>query len=139
MHPPPSTDTNGVAAALPLAEERLHVETRQVETARVRVGKRVVTHTETIDVPLTVETVEVRRVAVNRVVDAVPAQRQEGGVTIVPVVEERLVVTKQLVLTEEVHIAVHRRQRAEPRQVSLRREELTVERDEPRDPNPPPP
>lgn len=49
--------------------------------------------------------VEIRRVKVDREVDHVPKVRVEGDVTIVPVVEEVLVVEKRLVLKEEVHIS----------------------------------
>ncbi len=41
---------------------------------------------------------------VGRVVDEAPAARAEGDTTIIPVVEERLVVVKQLFLVEEIHV-----------------------------------
>ena len=44
------------------------------------------------------------RVPIDREVDAVPSIRTEGDVTIIPVVEERIVVRCQLVLREEVHV-----------------------------------
>jgi stress response protein YsnF len=48
--------------------------------------------------------VEVTRVPLNREVSAAPSVRTEGEVTIVPVMEEVLVVEKRLVLKEELHI-----------------------------------
>ena len=74
------------------------------------------------------ESVEVSRVSVGREVDRVPEIRTEDGVTIVPVVEEILVVEKRLVLKEELHI----RRRVETETVAvpvqLRKQRATVER-----------
>jgi stress response protein YsnF len=46
---------------------------------------------------------------------------------IVPVIEEVLVVQKQLRLIEELHIRKSRTERHEPQTVTLRKEEVTVE------------
>jgi stress response protein YsnF len=74
------------------------------------------------------ETVEVTRVPVDRVVDEAPAIRTENDVTIVPVLEEVLVVEKRLVLKEELHI--RRQTRSEDVQVpvQLRKQRAVVER-----------
>ena len=48
--------------------------------------------------------VTVDRVAINRVVAAVPPPREVDGVTIMSVVEERLRVVRELILVEEVHL-----------------------------------
>ena len=50
------------------------------------------------------ETVEVTRVPIDKVVETAPEIRTDGDVTIVPVLEEVLVVEKRLVLKEELHI-----------------------------------
>ncbi len=72
--------------------------------------------------------VEVTRVPVGRVVETAPLARVEGDTTIVPVLEERFVVVKQLFLAEELHIrhVVEREVVREP--VALRRQHATVER-----------
>jgi len=115
----------------------------EVVEESVRVGKRVretgslVVHVtpheeaRTIDVPLNDERVEVKRFAVNRIVDGLVQTRQEGDTTIVPVVEEVLVVQKKLMVREEIHIIRKRTARRERRQVVLRREEARVLRGEP--------
>ena len=139
MLPDSDSDRDAPSPVLTLAEEQATVGTRRVETARVRVAKRVLTRTETVDVPLAAEVADVRRVPVDRVVDAPPPLRQEGDVTIVSVVEERLVLTKQLVLKEELHIAVRRQTVRHPQQVTLRHEELSVEREELSEPGRSPP
>jgi stress response protein YsnF len=48
--------------------------------------------------------VEVERVPIGRVIDAVPAVKDEGDLLVVPVVEETVVVERRLVLKEELHI-----------------------------------
>ena len=72
--------------------------------------------------------VEVERVPVDRIVDAAPAVRQDGDVTIIPVMEEVLVVEKRLVLKEELHVRRRRTQESVEVPVTLRRERVEVER-----------
>ena len=74
------------------------------------------------------ETVEVERIPINRVVDTVPQIRTDGDVTIVPVFEERLVVEKQLVLVEEVRIRRTASVENVEVPITLRKERATVER-----------
>ena len=89
---------------LPLVEEQLSATKQRVLTGRVRIA----TQTETIDhllpAELTREEVEVVRVPVDRRLDSVPDMTTEGDLTIIPVVEERLVVTRELYLREEIHV-----------------------------------
>jgi len=93
---------------IPVIEEELVTDTRAVKTGSVRVQKHVETRVREIDLPLLRENVDVKRVPVNRVVDAEPPVRRSGDTVIVPVVEEELIVTKRLVLKEELHIVKHR-------------------------------
>ena len=80
---------------------------------------------------VTTEMVEVQRVAVGRVVDEPPAVRHEGDVMVVPVVQERLVMRKELVLVEEIHLTRRREVTQAQADVVLRRERVTVERFDP--------
>ena len=48
--------------------------------------------------------IEIERVPINRPIDAVPAIREEGDTTIMPVVEEILVVERRLILKEEIRM-----------------------------------
>ncbi|HYZ87646.1 MAG TPA: DUF2382 domain-containing protein [Bryobacteraceae bacterium] len=73
----------------------------------------------TIDEPLASEEVEVERVAVNRIIDGPPETRQEGEVTIIPVVEEVITIQKRLLLKEEVRITRKRKVIREPRQIRM--------------------
>jgi uncharacterized protein (TIGR02271 family) len=112
---------------LSVVEERLNVSTRSVETARVRISKRVVERAHQAEVALTSEHVVVERVEVNRLVDEPEAPRQEGDVLVVPVYEEVLV--KRWLLKEELRVT--RRSSVEQRHIGperLRHEEVSVTR-----------
>jgi len=89
---------------VPLVQEFLQVERHRVDVATVRVRKIVETREVEVDVPLMQQRVQIERVAVNRIVDAMAPARQEAGKTIVPVYEEVLV--KRWLLKEELHISL---------------------------------
>lgn len=119
----------GDATKLAVVEERLEVGKREIEAGTVRARKVVHERQEAVDVPLSRERVEVERVPINRVVDQVPPVRTEGDVTIIPVMEEVLVVEKRLMLREEVRLVKRREETREQQTVTLRREEVEVTRD----------
>jgi uncharacterized protein (TIGR02271 family) len=123
-----SGEVAGQPEKLRLLEEQVSFERERVETGRVRV--RVVTraHDEAFEVPLTRESVEVQRVPIGREVDAIPPRRQEGDTTIVPIVEEVVVVQRKLVLKEELHLKLVRVTEQHRETVTLRRQEALVER-----------
>jgi uncharacterized protein (TIGR02271 family) len=118
----------GNVIVVPVVAEELEVRKRSVETGGVRVSKVVHEREEVVDEPLFREEVDVERVAINRAVDGPVATRQEGDVTIVPVLEEVLVVEKRLMLKEELRITRRRVEEHRPQRVSLRTEDATVER-----------
>ena len=60
--------------------------------------------------------------------DRTEAVRHDGDTMIVPVYEEVLVVRKRLMLKEELHITRRKREVSRPQTVSVRREEVEVER-----------
>ena len=64
----------------------------------------------------------------DRIVDEAPETRTEGGVTIVPVLEEVLFVEKRLVLKEELHIRRQATTETVEVPVTLRRQRAIVER-----------
>src|SRR3954469_10408926 len=89
---------------IPLAEESASVSKREVETGQVRVALS--TDIETVIARETLRgcKIEIERVPVNRVLpdgEPVPQSRQEGDTLVIPVVEEKAVVVKRLVVTEE--------------------------------------
>src|SRR4051794_3168630 len=120
-----------------LVEEQLEVGTREVDRGRVRIRTKVDTREELVEAALRQDDVAVERVPIGRLLDAVPAVREEDGVLIVPVLEERLVVTKQLFLKEEVRVSSRTRLETVRQPVLLRSERVELSRDEPPDPDNP--
>ena len=115
-------------ATVALAEESVALTKERVATGRVEVRTLTDTIEETLQASLDRETVEVTRVPVDRQVETAPPIRTEGDVTIVPVLEEILVVEKRLVLREEVHIRRVRTVDTIETPVTLRRQRAVVER-----------
>jgi len=113
---------------LPVMEETLAVDTRPVETGRVRIRKVVREREEVVDPPLLRDEVRVERVPVNRLVDGITPARSEGETLVIPLFEEVVVVEKRLLLKEELRITKHRTETHTPQRVTLRREEVVVER-----------
>ena len=98
------TTESADSVVLPLRHETISVSRRRVETGTVRVSTVTQRHDALIDETLTHQRVEIVRVPVGRTVETMPDIREEGDVTIIPIVEEVVVVQKHLVLKEEVHI-----------------------------------
>jgi uncharacterized protein (TIGR02271 family) len=113
---------------VPVIEEELATGVRAVKTGAVRVDKRVDKRTRRISAPILHEDVEVRRVPINRVVEEAPKSRRRGDTIIVPVVEEELVVTKRLILKEEIHLVKRRTKGRVVKEVELGRERARVRR-----------
>jgi uncharacterized protein (TIGR02271 family) len=113
---------------IPVVEERLEIGKREVETGRLRVQKRVREHEQTVDEPLLADEITIERVPVNRFVEKPTPARMEGDTTVIPLFEERIVLEKRLVLREEVRVTKRRIERHAPEVVTVRREEVTVER-----------
>lgn len=121
---------DGGPVVVPVVVEELSVGTRVVDTGVVRLRKVVHERVEVVDTALLRETVHVERVAVNRFVEGPVAPREEDGVWIIPVLEEVLVVEKRLVLREELRVTRRREPMPPaPQRVTLRREEVVVERE----------
>ena len=123
--------TRQEALSIPVIEERLEVGTRVAETGRgVRIHKTVTEQPVTIDERLAREEVEVRHVPVDRIVaaDQAPATRYEGDTLVVPVLEEVLVVERRLRIKEELHITRVRREERYQDEVTLKTEQVHVER-----------
>jgi uncharacterized protein (TIGR02271 family) len=118
-------DVAGVV--VPVLGEELKVGKRTVETGRVRVSKHVREEEQVVETPLIRESVDVERVAVNQMVEGPQAVRQEGDTTVIPVVEEVLVVEKRLMLKEEVRVTKRRAEVQEPVRAAVRREEVKIE------------
>lgn len=127
------TETEGndrrreTVATVPLVAETAAISKRFRTTGKVRVKVRTETDRRTLTEELAGEDIEIERVPRNELVEAVPEVRTENDVTIIPLVEEQLVVEKRLVLVEEVRLhRVHTKQTVTV-PVELRAERADVE------------
>lgn len=126
--PPPARRSDGGDAVIPLHDESVTVGKQRVERSRVRVTTRVSEREQIVREALEHEEATVTRVPIDREIDAHPGIRQEGDVTVIPLVEEVLVVERRLVLREELHIRKNRRTVEIEQPVTLRSEDAVVER-----------
>jgi len=124
----PTRAGNDQSFVIPVIEEYLQASKRLVTTGVVRIDKTVREREVVVTEPLNTETVDIERIPMNVIVEAAPGIRTEGDVTVVPVVEEVLVTTKQLRLVEEVRITRRRATTIHEHAETLRSEEVTVER-----------
>ena len=115
---------------VPIIEETLEISKRTIPTAQVRLQKSVDTYDVGLNEPLAISTVRVERMAMGHVVETPPAVRHEGATTVYPIFEERLILTKELVLVEEVHVTNELSERRDTQVVTLRRERLDVTRED---------
>ena len=112
---------------LPIVEETATLSKRDVVTGRVKVHTRTSTQEELVSAALERTDVSVTRVPVDREIEEAPPIRTQGDVTIIPVVEEILVVEKRLVLREEIHIRQTATTETVEVPVSLRKQEAVID------------
>lgn len=119
-----------------IAEETAQIVKRVVDRGGVRLDTVTDHRDELLTTTLRDISVEIRRIPRNEVVSDVPSIREEDGVTIIPVLEERAVLRTELVLVEEVHLVRTETSETVEVPVTLRRQRL-VETELEAD-NPPP-
>ncbi|HEX8257880.1 MAG TPA: DUF2382 domain-containing protein, partial [Allosphingosinicella sp.] len=100
-----------------------------VEAGRLRVRVSVDEREERVPVTLTHDEVVIERVPKNIPLSELPSVRLEGNTTIIPVVEEVVVVEKRLMLIEEIHVRRKAASSTEEVAVTLRSEQASIERD----------
>lgn len=113
---------------VPVVEERLVTGKREIETGRVRVRTVVDEHATTVREALVHGHVEIDRVAIGEEVAQVPPVRDEGDTIVVPVVREEIVVTKRLILVEEVRLRRVATTETFVQQVPVRSQRAVIER-----------
>ena len=116
--------------SIPIVQEEAFVGKRLVDTEHVRV--RTTTAEEQVVVRDSVisDRIDIKRVTVDREVDRAPDVREVDGVTIIPVLEERLVVEKRLFVVEEIHITRSRQAESVALPTTLRRTDVAIERED---------
>ena len=119
---------NENAPSLNILQEEANIDKKIVESGKVYIHKKVQETDEEISVPVSHESVTIKKVTVNKYVDGAPLVRNEGNTTIIPVIKEVLVIEKKLLLVEEVHVIKEVIETTEEHTIPLRKEEIEVER-----------
>src|SRR6478672_3319631 len=115
---------------IPLHVEEVSVSRREIKKANVRIALIAGTREQLIDEELAHVRVEIERVPIDRTIEAVPPIRQEGDITIIPVVEEVVVVERRLVLKEEVRVRRVSTKEQHQETLVLRQQEAVITREE---------
>lgn len=126
--PGSSADRPVATETIPLAVEEIETSRRQRETSVLRVQVETEVQEERIDLMLMHQQADVTRVPIGQYVGAIPPVREEGDVTIIPVVEEVLVVERRLLLREEVHVRKVQTFSRHTETVPLRHQEAVITR-----------
>lgn len=113
-------------STVPIIKEQIKVVKKLVKGRSVTLSTEQVTETAVVNEILNKQSIEIRREPHNTVVSEIPSVREENGVTVIPVVEERLVVHKELVLVEEIHMVRQNSQHQVTRKVPVTRTKLSV-------------
>lgn len=129
---PDIADPSAAAAeVVALAEDEISIDKRQVVTGRVRLRTVTDVAEELVREDLQGVRAEIERVPVDRLLEpgeSPPVPRSEGSVTIVPIVEEVLVVEKRLRVKEEVHLALLPTAERMEIPVTVRKQRAVIER-----------
>ncbi|WP_312239913.1 DUF2382 domain-containing protein [Pantoea sp.] len=128
--PPDENPQDKPEIVLKLAEEQVALTKQLVVDGRVTVTRSTTEHDEVISTLLQREKVEVERVPKAQRIEAMPEIREENGVLIVPVVEEEIEIVRKLILREELHIRKVEQQVPFQEVVTLRKQQVNVERQE---------
>ena len=108
------------------SEEEARVETREREAGRVNVRKQVRTEREQVRVPKMREQVDIERVP-GEGQEAPGARIGEDDEVIIQIFEEEVVVSKRIVLKEEIRLRKKVVEEVEVVEVDLRKEEVDIE------------
>jgi len=114
-------------AIVPLVAETAAVSKQFRTTGRVRVKVRTETERRMLVEELAGQEIEIERVPRNELIETIPEVRTENGTTIIPLVQEQLVVEKRLVLVEEVRLHRVQTKQTVTVPVDLRAERADVE------------
>lgn len=122
-----SPDVGTEEERIRLHEERLNVDKERVQTGEVNVSKRVVEDQQSIEVPIEREEVYVERRPVNESETRTDAFVDENDSIHVPLSEERVVVSKQDVVSEEIVVGKRKVQDTKTVSETVRHEEADID------------
>ncbi|MFW0790864.1 DUF2382 domain-containing protein [Gordonia sp. CPCC 205333] len=124
----PESESDPDVLVVGLHEEFLTTQKKEVVTGVAQVRKTIESESADLEFDVERERAEVTRVVVaDQEVSSVPQPYWDGDTYVVPVVEEELIVTKRLVVREEVRIRRVRGTDTVSVPVTVRRERVVVD------------
>jgi len=121
------TNSDTEEERLRLHEERLNVDKERVQTGEVNVSKHVVEDQQSIEVPVEREEVYVERRKVDHNASGTDAFVDENDSIHVPLSEEKVVVSKEDVVSEEIVVGKRKVRDTETVSETVRREEADID------------
>jgi len=113
--------------SVPVIKEVVTVDKDVVETGKVKIKKNVSYTDKDVKIALQKADVEVKTVMINKLVDEAPeAVRYEGDTMIISELQEVCVV--RLMLVKEIHVTTKKSTSHETQKVTLRKEEVVIEK-----------
>ena len=126
--PPYSTTPDQDVGHLELREEQLRASTENRKLGEVVVRKEQDEVPGRLELEASVDEVQVEHVPIGRVVsDRDETREDEDGTVVIPVYEEQLVVSKRLVLREEIRVRRVTSKQTQLFEDTLRKERLVIE------------
>jgi uncharacterized protein (TIGR02271 family) len=120
-------DLNNERRIIPVIEEHLHIAKEILEVSKVIISKKIVEDQLDTEIKVFHDEVTVENKIIDEYIEGeLPKIRTEGETTIIPVIKE--VIIKRMLLVEEIHITRHRKETSVPVHEVLRKEEITITR-----------
>ncbi|MXV38118.1 DUF2382 domain-containing protein [Flavobacteriaceae bacterium Ap0902] len=113
---------------IPIVEESLSFDKVREETAEVIISKSIQEFEESLDIPLKKDEININRVKVGKVVEQYPTVREIDGKTIILIVREELVVTKRLILEEQIQVTKSTKEEVERITETLRKDVVNIDK-----------
>ena len=112
-----------------LTEEQIHVGKQTITTGTVRLHRSTETFTDSVSLPVMRVGWEIERTPIGQLYSERPEIRQDGDTTVYPLVEERIVATREYFLVEELRVRRVSTTTERTASVELKRDVLIVERE----------
>jgi stress response protein YsnF len=113
---------------IPLYADEVSIERRKIAGDIIRVTVRTNTTEQVVDEDTIHTRVEVKRTPIGKPIHSVPPVRTEADTTIIPVVEEVIVVERRLVLKEEIRLRRVQTAERQHESIRLREQQAIIER-----------
>lgn len=113
---------------LPLHAEEIAVCKERMVTGKVRVSIVTQEGAKAVNELLVREAVEIERRPIGKQVERAPAVRRSGDTIIIPVMEEALVVTRRLIVKEEIRVRLVKKRERHKQLVTVRKQKAMVQR-----------